>query len=267
MPEEVRRAREEDERASDANQRILAPLIDAHLTAYAAALDELDGAHRLVADGTHLQLDAETRQAAMWLVTGRCIGLARASHELAATGYVFETVPVLRSLHEASRLLTLVTLRGEDDVVQRWLDGRHVPRGEIMAAINRQEEATRAEMIQAGIAPPSTTRAYMERQYGGWSEVAHHRRRHMLTQVSVSARIMVTGPHPDWRARAMMVDHYGWELIGLVSGGGSALARLLGASWFHDRFQPTRSALYELKERVPLSEIARGEQPSPDPGP
>ena len=265
MPEEVRRAREEDERANTNNRRILEPLIDVHLTAYAAALDELEGAHRLIADETDLQLDAETRQAAMWLVTGRCIGLAHASHELAAAGYFYETVPVLRSLHEASRLLTLLTFRNEDTIVRRWLDGRHVSRGDTMAAIDRQEEAMRAEMIQQGIAPPPTTRAQMEAIYGRWSEVAHNRRGHMLAQVAVPTRVMANGPHPDWRARATIVDAYGWELIGLVSGGGSAIGHLLGMSWFRDRFQPTRSALYELKERVPLAEIASGEQPSPGP--
>jgi hypothetical protein len=263
LPDDVRRAREEDERVNESNRQVLEPLIGAHLTAYAAALGELDEAHRLVADETTLQLDAETRQAAMWLVAGRCIGLGRAAHQLASTGYVVETIPVLRSLHEAARLLTLVTHRGEDDVVNRWLRGRHVSRGEIMAAIHRQEEAARVEMIQQGIAPPSTTRDYLEGQYGRWSEFAHHRRRHMLTQFSLPARIMVTGPHPDWRSRATMVDQYGWYLAELVSAGGSALGRLLGPTWFHERFQPTFEALFELKRRIPLADIASGGQPPP----
>ena len=221
LPAEVRRVRQRDERANEKNRRILEPLIDCHLTACDAALTELEHAHRLIAYDTALELDGETRQAAMWLVTGRCIGLARASHELIAAGYVFEVVTLLRSLHEAERLLTLVTLRGEDDVIQRWLEGRHIPRGEIMPAINRQAEAARVEMSQQGIVPPGTTKTQMERLYGRSSEVAHHRRRHMLTQVALSARIMVTGPHPDWRARAMVADHYGWEIIALVSAGGA----------------------------------------------
>jgi hypothetical protein len=262
LPADVRRARKENERVNESNREILEPLIGAHLTAYAAALDELEGAHRLVADETTLELDTETRPAAMWLITGRCIGLARAAH-LASAGYVFETVPVLRSLHEAARLLTLVTHRGEDDVVNRWLRGRHVSRGEIMAAIDRQEEAARVEMIQQGIAPPP----YLEGQYGRWSEFAHHRRRHMLTQFSLPARIMVTGPNPDWRSRATMVDHYGWYLGELVSAGGSALGRLLGPAWFHDRFQPTFHALVELKTRIPLAAIASGGQAPPRPTP
>src|SRR5437764_1292234 len=94
---------------------------------------------------------------------------------------------------------------------------RPPPRRPLPADIRRQEEAARVGMIQQGIAPPPTTRAYLEGQYGRWSEFAHHRRRHMLTQFSLPARIMVTGPHPDWRSRATMVDHYGWYLGELVS--------------------------------------------------
>jgi hypothetical protein len=257
MPDDVRRARENDERIHEENRRVLEPLIDAHLTSYAAAVDELEGAHRLVADQTALPLDSEARQSGLWLVLGRCIGLARASHDLIAAGYVFEPVPVLRSLHEAARLLALLMHRGEDEVVRRWLEGRHLSRGEIMAAIDRQEEAARMEMVREGIAPPSATRSYLERQYGRWSEFAHHRRRHMLTQVSVPSRVMVTGAHPDWRSRAAMVDHYGWYLAELVSAGSGAFGRLLGPA-VHGRVQATFFALIELKRRIPLDEIARG---------
>jgi hypothetical protein len=150
-----------------------------------------------------------------------------------------------------------------EPVVSRWLQGRHVSRGDI----HRQEQNVREEMIRAGVAPPSTTRSYLEAQYGRWSEFAHHRRRHMLTQVAVPVRIMVTGPHPDWRSRAAMVDHYGWYLAELVSVGGSALGRLLGSSWFNERFQPTFRALLELKSRIPLDEIARGEGASQESSP
>jgi hypothetical protein len=67
---------------------------------------------------------------------------------------------------------------------------------------------------------------------------------------------MVVGPHPDWRARAVAVDHFGDSLAELVSVGGSALSRFLGPSWFHGRFQRSFAALIELKRKVPLSEHA-----------
>jgi hypothetical protein len=137
MPGDVRKERAEFEQANASNGRTLERLIRAHLDAYDAALTELEEGHRFVADETDLELDAKTRQAAMWLVTGRCVGLARASHDLVSTGYTFEAVPVLRSLHEAARLLSLLGHRGEDAIVERWLKGRHVGRGDIMAAVRR----------------------------------------------------------------------------------------------------------------------------------
>jgi hypothetical protein len=262
MPDDVRRARQAFERANQANREILEPLIDAHLTAYGAALAELEGAHRLVADETALELDGATREAALWLLTGRGIGLARAAHDLAGSGYTVEMIPVLRSLHESTRLLTVFAHPGEEALVLRWLQGRNVPRGDIMAAIRRQEETARVDMVKEGVRPPETTSDYFEGQYGRWSEFAHHRRRHLLNQASVPARVMAAGRHPDWRTRAATVDHLGWYIVELVSVGGSALARLLGAEWFHERFQPTFRALLQLKGKIPLAEVAAGQAKS-----
>jgi hypothetical protein len=262
MPDEVRRAREEFERVNEANRAILEPRIEAHLTARDAALTELEDAHRLVADETALALDAETTAAALWLLTGRSIGLARAAYDLAVIGYATETIPLLRSLHESVHLLSVFTLPGEDALVLGWLQGRHVPRREVVAAKHRQEEAARVEMIKQGIRPPGTTRSFYDRQYGRWSEFDHHRRRHIVDQVAVAPRIMAVGRHPDWRARAASVDHLGWFVVELVSVGGSALGRLLGMEWYRDRFLPTFRALIALKQRIPLAAgVAAGEPP------
>ena len=225
-----------------------------------AALTELNKAHRRVADETDLELDAETRDAAMWLICGRCLGLANAACHLASGGYSSEVVPVLRSLHEATRLLAVFSLSGEDRLMVQWLRGKNVSRGDIMAANDRQEEAVRAEMADHGVAPgDGGSRDYFEGQYGRWSEFAHHRRRHLLDQVSVPARMMPVGRHPDWRSRAALVDHLGWSVVELVSVGGSVLAQLWGPEWEIDRFQPTFRALLDFKDQIPLADIARGE--------
>lgn len=258
IPPDVLRARREFERANEQNRAVLEPLIREHLVAYDAALTELAEAHRLVADETDLALDARTRQGALWLICGRCVGLARATYELASLGYAVEAVAVLRSLHEATRLLSVFALPGEESLVTRWLDGGHVPRGKIMAASRRQEEAMRIEMTREGAAPPLTTTSYFEAQYGRWSEFAHHRRRHLLSQLALPDRVMAIGPHPDWRSRAAFVDHVGWSLLELVSVGGNTLSILLGEEWFNERFQPTYRALMEFKDQIALAEIARG---------
>jgi hypothetical protein len=202
----------------------------------------------------------------MWLLTGRAIGLARAAHDLAAAGYDVEVVPVIRSLHEATRFAALANFEGEEPLLQRWLRGRKVERKDIVAALDRQEQTMRAEMTKEGMQPPDATKRGFDLQHGRWSDLAHHRRAHLLDQVSVSARVMAAGRHPDWRSRAALVDHYGWHVLGLVSTGGSALARLLGPEWFHSRFQPTYRALRALQDKVPLVEIAKGSQGERPPG-
>ena len=121
----------------------------------------------------------------------------------------------------------------------------------------------RVEMIKDGRIPPKTTGKGFEGQYGRWSEIAHHRRRHLLNQVSIPARVMAAGVHPDWRARAVTVEHFGWYLAELVSSGGSAFGHLLGPEWFHDRFQPTLRALFDLMDRIPLAAIAEGDRTRP----
>ena len=200
-----------------------------HLTAYAAALDELEGAHRLIAEETDLQLDAKTRQAAMWLITGRCIGLAHAGTSRARRRRVLLPKQSLCCVR-CTRLRDCSTSSrydGEDDIVRRWLLGRNVPRGEIMAAIDRQEEAMRAEMIEQRIAPPTTTRAQMEAIYGRSSEVAHNRRGHMLAQVAM--------PTESWRPARTPTGGRAQRSSTSTAGSSSGSSRVAeahsGASW------------------------------------
>jgi hypothetical protein len=155
-------------------------------------------------------------------------------------------------------LLDVLVLPGEDELVSRWMEGRSVSRGEIMHACERQQQSIRAEMLRAGEKPPGLTGSYFNGQYGRWSEFAHHRRRHLLDQVAAEPRMMAIGPHPDWRARAATVDHFGDSLAELVSVGGAGLSKSLGPAWFHGRFQPTLQAIWELKRRIPLSDLAHG---------
>jgi hypothetical protein len=256
LPDAVTKARARFDDANESNRGVLEPLIAIHLLGYDAAIAELRDAHAHVVEQTALDPSAPTREAGTWLIAGRCIGLARASHLAATVWLSVELVPIIRSLHEATRLLGVFRLPGEDKVIDRWLAGRSVSRGEIMAASARQEAVLRHHMLTHGVAPPGETSAYFERQYGQWSEIAHHRRRHMLDQFAPDMRTMITGPHPDWRARAATVDHLGWYITELVSVGGFALAELGRREWA-DRFQGTYRELLKMKEQIPLDELAR----------
>jgi hypothetical protein len=257
LAEDVVQARAEFARINGKNGKVLEPLIGAHLMAYDAARTELNDAHRYIAEQSDLALDGRTREAGIWLVAGRCIGLAHASHTLASNWYVVEVIPVLRSLHEATRLLGVFGMPDAQDLVKRWLEDRNVSRGDIMAAHRRREERVRLEMLKSGEPIPGTTVDYAEKQYGRWSEFAHNRRPHLLRQVAIPDRLMAVGPHPEWRARAVTVDHFGWYLIEFVSAGGLALASIGRPEW-RDRFQASYGSLLDLKSKIPLMDIAEG---------
>src|SRR4051794_24213346 len=153
----VARARAEFAQTNERNREILEPLVSAHLTGYDAARTELVDAHRYVTDQTDLDLQGKSREAGQWLIAGRCLGLAHAAHIAVAAWLIVEVMPVLRSLHEAMRLLSVFRLPGEEALVDRWLKGRNVSRRDVMAASQRQEAKIREEMLRHGFPPASET--------------------------------------------------------------------------------------------------------------
>lgn len=248
----VATGREQFRLSNEKNERILRPLIETILAACQEALLDLEHAHQLVADRSDLDLLGRSRRSARWLVTGRCIGFGHAAFDLARLGYTGEVVPIIRSMHETARLLSVLNLGGEDDLVTKWIAGRNVSRREIMAASDRQEQAIRTRMILDGVRPASPTKSQFDRHHGRWSEYAHPRRGPMTTQVSESARIMATGPHPDWCTRAVFTEHFGYALTEVISVGGHALASFLDRGW-HDHSQATFRSLTALLESTALA--------------
>lgn len=200
----VKAVRVADAEANERNWLRLGPAVAAHLDGYTAAVSELELAHRTVANETTLDLTAPDRPAALWLVSGRCIGHAKAVLELLRLGYTTEVVPVLRSLHEANR--TLSALARDDEILEVWTrDRKHVNWNRILASIDRWEQEARQAMLREGVQPPRPTKSYMKQLYGWFSEFMHHRRQHLVDQVSVSGRLMPLGSHPDARVRATFV--------------------------------------------------------------
>lgn len=65
---------------------------------------------------------------------------------------------------------------------------------------------------------------------------------------------MPIGPHPDVRHRAATLGEAEAVLISTVTTVGHALALLLGAEWFTERFDPTFHVLRELVTTVPRPE-------------
>jgi hypothetical protein len=248
----VLRARDQFTGANERNAELLRPLIEAHLAAYRASLDELTRAHRLVSDSTDLDLIAESRGAAIWLMAGRCLGQARGCLHLVAGGFAHEVPALLRQLHESNQLLNALTARSEENLLDAWLRGKYVPPGDAMAATDRHQRLLREQMIRAGEAPPRATKRRAERMYGHLSEFTHNRRARVLDIVSAEQRLMPIGPHPDWSVRAAAVGDVGIFVTETATVAGFGLSLLLGREWFVQRFNPTFHALVELGRKAPI---------------
>lgn len=254
IPPEVVAARKDFVETNARNAELLEPAIDVHLTAYRLALAELEEAHRSVADDTDLELTGKTRASALWLMSGRCIAQARAALHLLEGGFGNEIPALLRQLHESLRLLDALTASGEDALTRKWLANKWVKPAEAAAAVDRDHQRIREDMIREGARPPANITKDFDRAYGHLSEFAHNRRHRIIQTVSIEQRTMPIGPHPDVRHRAATLGEAESVLIGTVTTVGHALALLLGDEWFTKRFNPTFHALHELTMTVPLPE-------------
>jgi hypothetical protein len=261
LPSQVAHARSREKAIQQRNDAVLNPRIDAHLSAYSAALDELAAAHGAVADQTDLDLVAESQPAATWAICGRSISLGMAVVSLLRADFAMDAIPLIRSLHETNRLLEALGARNADGLVVDWLtDARWVGHKRVLAVQDASETEMRTEMIRAGIKPPPATLSASRAFYERLSEFAHNRRRHVLDAVSPVLRHMPLGAHPDARVRAAVVGSAGPFIAETVTVGGFALARVLGREWFVERFNPRFHELQELQRRIPLDPETLGAQ-------
>ncbi len=122
----VRAARQREGKANAQNTKILGPRIEAHLLAYEVCLQELRVFHSQIGDHSDLDLDGSSRQVAAWFISGRVIGLLNAGLSLCRAGFASEVVPILRTAHEATQLLRAVSMHRDANVLQDWLQDKHI---------------------------------------------------------------------------------------------------------------------------------------------
>lgn len=247
----VARARERFETVEENNWQVLGPRIAAHLDGYMAAVGEIAQAHHWIADHTELDLTADTRPTALWLVSGRCIGQANASLGLLRAGYVLQVPPLLRCMQEGLTLLS--ALQHDDKVLKKWnRDRNSVDMKQALASVDRWQEQMREDMLKAGVRPTGRTKSFFKQGYGRLSEFTHYRRRHIVDEVAKDARLMPLGSHPSAQIHAARVWETGWTIIQMVSVVGHALSfSTLGRAWF-DRFQGTFRSLLQLHSKIPI---------------
>lgn len=213
---DVRRSRQNFQKANTHNEAILGPRISAHLSAYDACLAELSAFHQQIADHSDLELDGQSRQAAAWLVAGRVVGLLNAAMQLAKIGFASEMVPILRTAHEAIQLLRAISMHRDPAILVGWLADRHIKPVRVRTAEDRNQKKIRAEMKSLGVEPPGRTRAFMDSMYENLSEMAHVRRSRVLEVASLDARLMPLEGHPAITVRAFFVYLLGLQVMEAV---------------------------------------------------
>ncbi len=240
-------------------------------------VDALDAWHRQIADESNLTLDGDSRQAATWLVAGRCIGLARAVLALLEAGFTAEAAAEVRVLHEATRLLWVLADEDEPELLRRWLadeDNRWVRPWEARIAGDRQRErvaerlpdalkeaeahgdtesaAQLAEAIRtARLDEDGVLAANSLQIYDVLSRIGHIRRSSMRDSLSTALRQMATGPHPDPLVRAEYVEWVSHIIEEVVL----AVCDALGP------FFPGGSAITLMRKLVGALDLARAEAP------
>jgi hypothetical protein len=124
LPAEVAQLREAARALYARHQAVAGPRIAAQLDVCNDAYGELSRYHAGVADRIDFDLRGYTRPAALWALSGRCLGLLRAVLVQVEAGVCCEALVTGRALHEALRLLLVVGLPPEEAILRKWLDDK-----------------------------------------------------------------------------------------------------------------------------------------------
>jgi hypothetical protein len=253
LPAYVERKRARQAATDTADRERYKTPIDAHLAAQRMALDGLEHAHQHLADGYDFDLVADTRPAAIWQMSGRCIGIARLVLDAVALGYTSEHLILIRSLHEADRILDVFCDPAESVLLERWLaDERTIKPSESRKAEQRFEERLGEWMTDEGLPELPRTEQPSRDLYSKYSEAAHHRRAYVQDLVSSPLRQMLRGPATTWERRAVAVGVAVAAVEEAVESVGGGLAFFHGAPWYQQNIKPYIESFAALRRARPL---------------
>ena len=253
LPREVVGQREAAAALHDAERVGLQPAIDAHLAAYDAVIDDLVSTHRSIADTTDLDIADDTRWAAMWLLSGRCLAIARVLIHDMRGGFASEAIGSVRALHEANQLLMALSFRKEDADLKKWLAGEWVRPKTARQVIGRIQQWIEEQARESGIEPEPGDLVELGRDlYDNLSQIAHHCRDGLRDSFSPTLRNFAYGPHPSAGIRASYVNYVGEQLEETLLMVGDSFASLLGRWYYAKKVKPLQQQLKAVRERFPL---------------
>jgi len=259
LPTEVAQARLDATADDAANEKAARPRIDAVLTACKLAAHELETLHRRYAEITDLDLTGYSRASAIWLLSGRTLGLLRALLVQVEAGIGNEVLITGRAIHEASRVLFAFAAPGADDVVRLWLEdeGRtgYVKQGMARAAEERYETALAETMQDAGLTRIGSTKEKTETLYDLMSRAAHNRRSSCVDAVWEPGRQMAYGWNQSAIRRAGYTAWAASMTTEVLNSVGDALRALYSQPrFFTERILPLVKGIDAVRQSAPLDE-------------
>lgn len=279
VSDDVERRRSINELRAKQIEDVLRPRIQEHLRVYRLALDVLDEARGAIGDRTDLEVQGDSRQAAVWIVSGRCIGHSRALLCLLESGFGYETAVQLRAVHEATRLAAAFSDEDESDLLRRWLSDEDMDwvrptqtraaqersRGRFRRKLKNAKkqaaaagEVDRAAAIEDVLAsnpltPGESVGSASAKIYDVLSRAAHIRHSGTTDAISVELRTMATGPHPNPHISASYVDYGGRIIEEVLLTIGEIISRFCGPGWFERTIKPSLDALANVRRSYPLA--------------
>lgn len=213
LTEEVKRNRALHAQYNERERPYYEPRIQVHTAAHRAGIAAVERPLQALADELDFDLTGDSRPAALWQMSSRCIGIMRLMLDALDMGYTEEPVFLARELHEASGLIDVFVDPDEADLLRKWLaDENAVMPKAVHAAIKRSNEKLAVKLPHVPVEKMSELGKLI---YAVQSEAAHHRRRFTQDSISVPLRMSLRGPHNLWARRAEMTN----EMLPAVEGG------------------------------------------------
>ena len=242
-------------------ETVVAPRIAAHLAVCNDAYGELSRYHAGVADRVDFDLRGYTRPAALWALSGRCLGLLRAVLVQVEAGVCCEALVTGRGLHEALQLLLVASLPPEEAILRKWLDdkGKHeyVTASQARKANQRLGEKLTELVAEAGsddVVPDMA--AVADDLYDMLSRAGHNRREAVLDAVSVPLQRMTVGYDPDPLNRALYASWATTMTSEVVAFVGDALNLFIQLDFPSKVVGPMHQRIIDVRRSHPLDRAA-----------
>ena len=256
LSDDVRRRREAARAENERIEAVVKPRIEAQLQACRIVLEQLMDWHREVADSTDLDLTGHSRASAIWLLSGRCLGLLEALLVLAEAGIEAETMVMGRALHEADLMLLAFLAPDEEDIVRLWLrdEGRHrYVRPATSRAVQGQFEEQMDEVFQEqGLPSIGRTGPLADELYDRLSRVTHSRRSSCTSSVNETLREFSYGRHASPIRRGSVVELSSVMTQEVVNAVGDGIRAFRSPGFFSEEVQPLYLSIEAVRRTCPL---------------